>query len=74
MKNLVAHVRALEADHGPGGWPAVEMATLSQLADEIDLLRAALSRLVRIYVIDGVINSTASDLGEAWDAAQRALK
>lgn len=37
--NLIALVRTLEADHGPGGWPAVEMATLSALADEIERLR-----------------------------------
>lgn len=35
---LVALVRTLEQDHGPGGWPAVEMATLSGLADEVDRL------------------------------------
>ena len=38
VQNLVALVRLLESDHGPGGWPAVEMATLSCLADEIDRL------------------------------------
>lgn len=39
--DLIALVRSLEADHGPGGWPAVEMATLSALADEIERLRSA---------------------------------
>lgn len=39
--DLIKLVRALEADHGQGGWPAVEMATLSALADEVESLRAA---------------------------------
>lgn len=37
---LVALVRTLEQDHGPGEWPAVEMATLSGLADLVDALDA----------------------------------
>lgn len=45
---LVELVRALEHDHGPGGWPAVEMATLSGLADEIERLRAALSEVLEV--------------------------
>ena len=38
VRPLVALVRTLEQDHGPGGWPAVEMATLSGLADEVERL------------------------------------
>jgi hypothetical protein len=37
---LIALVRTLELDHGPGGWPAVEMATLTALADEVERLIA----------------------------------
>lgn len=37
--DLIAQVRTLEVDHGPGGWPAVEMSTLSALADEVERLR-----------------------------------
>lgn len=47
MTDLIAQVRTLELDHGPGGWPAVEMATLSALADEVERLRAALARANR---------------------------
>jgi hypothetical protein len=43
--DLVGLVRALEADHGPSGWPAVEMATLSGLADEVLRLRARVLEL-----------------------------
>lgn len=42
---LIALVRTLELDHGPGGWPAVEMATLTALADEIERLRDRLDRV-----------------------------
>ena len=38
VRPLVALVRTLEQDHGPGDWPAVEMATLSGLAVEVDRL------------------------------------
>lgn len=44
--DLIKLVRALEADHGPGGWPAVEMATISALADEIERLQASRDRLI----------------------------
>jgi hypothetical protein len=35
-KELVERVRTYEADHHPEGWPAVQMKTLSALADEIE--------------------------------------
>lgn len=42
---LVALVRELERDHGPGGWPAVEMATLTALADEVERLACLVTAL-----------------------------
>ena len=41
--DLVANMRALEADHEPDGWPAVRMKEISALCDEIERLRAALA-------------------------------
>ncbi len=32
-------LRALEADHAPDGWPAVQMRDISALLDEVDALR-----------------------------------
>lgn len=43
-------------------------------ADEIERLRAALRELVRIYVYDGAAVEPVQKIGEAWDAAQEALK
>lgn len=42
---LLALVRSLEAEHGPGGWPAVEMATLSGLADAVERHAARVASL-----------------------------
>ena len=42
-RDLVANMRALEADHEPDGWPAVRMKEISALCDEIERLRAALA-------------------------------
>lgn len=36
---LIESVRALEKDHGPDGWPAVQMKTLSALADALEAVR-----------------------------------
>ena len=52
---------------------AVMADYLTQAADEIDALRAALSGLVQMYEIDGAATTPASAIGNAWKAAQRAL-
>ena len=52
---------------------AVMADYLTQAADEIDSLRAALAGLVQVYVIDGAATTPASEIGDAWKAAQRAL-
>lgn len=36
---LIESVRALEKDHGPDGWPAVQMKTLTALADALEAVR-----------------------------------
>lgn len=38
-QQLVARVRIYEIDHSPKGWPAVEMALLTALADELEQAR-----------------------------------
>lgn len=48
--DLIELVRTLEFDHGPGGWPAVEMATLSALADEVERLKDALHTANELYM------------------------
>lgn len=35
---LVSLVRFYEQDHGPDGWPAVQMKLLTELANEIERL------------------------------------
>lgn len=35
-KELVERVRTYEIDHHPEGWPAIQMKTLSALADELE--------------------------------------
>lgn len=42
-------------------------------AKEREALRAALAGLVQVYVVDGAATTPASDIGDAWKAAQRAL-
>lgn len=43
INEVMARVRALEADHGPAGWPAVQMRDLTVLRCEILELRAKLN-------------------------------
>lgn len=62
VRPLVALVRTLETDHGPGGWPAVEMATLSCLADEVERLSSERD------VQDAAIACLRADLRECADA------
>lgn len=42
-------------------------------AKEREALRTALQGLVQVYVIDGAATTPASEIGDAWKAAQRAL-
>lgn len=43
INEVMARVHALEADHGPAGWPAVQMRDLTVLRCEILELRAKLN-------------------------------
>lgn len=47
-KQLVADVRVMEIDHVPDGWPAVRMATLSALSDELEAAYARLAEFLPI--------------------------
>ena len=38
-KKLLARMRALEADHSPDGWPAVQMRDITALCDAVDTLQ-----------------------------------
>ncbi len=72
MKSTTAErLRQVAADPFVGS--AVLADYLTQAADEIDELRAALAGLVQVYVIDGAATTPASEIGDAWKAAQRAL-
>jgi hypothetical protein len=72
MKSTTAErLRQVAADPFIGD--AVMADYLIEAADEIDSLRAALAGLVRVYVIDGAATTPASEIGNAWEAAQRAL-
>jgi len=43
--DLVERMRVLEVDHGPDGWPAVQMRDISALCDEVDRLRKEVDQL-----------------------------
>jgi len=43
--DLVKRMRVLEVDHGPDGWPAVQMRDISALCDEVDRLRKEVDQL-----------------------------
>jgi hypothetical protein len=36
LNDLIERMRALETDHSPDGWPAVQMRDITALCDEID--------------------------------------
>ena len=38
-KEVVDRMRALEADHAPDGWPAVQMRDISALCDAVETLQ-----------------------------------
>lgn len=66
---LIALVRTLELDHGPGGWPAVEMATLTALADEVERLIAWIPQVesrLQARIADMLGNMAAISWAE-WD-------
>lgn len=46
---------------------------IERLTRELKEARAALAGLVQVYVIDGAATTPASEIGDAWKAAQRAL-
>jgi len=39
VTQLLERMRGLEADHGPDGWPAIQMRDVSALCNEIDALQ-----------------------------------
>lgn len=41
--DIVERLAGMSADHGPDGWPAVQMRDISALCDEVGRLRAALA-------------------------------
>ena len=43
MSDLIRRIREYEADHGPLGWPAVQMQFLSDCKGEIERLTAELA-------------------------------
>lgn len=45
-KKLVDRVRVFEIDHAPNGWPAVQMETLTRLADELEDAHRRLSEFL----------------------------
>ena len=44
--DIAERLAGLSADHGPDGWPAVQMRDISALCDEVARLRAALAAQV----------------------------
>ena len=42
--DIVARLSGMSADHGPDGWPAVQMRDITALCDEVTRLRAALAQ------------------------------
>ena len=42
--DIVARLSGMSADHGPDGWPAVQMRDITALCEEVTRLRAALAQ------------------------------
>ena len=58
--------RALEADHKPDGWPAVQMETITALLNRLDALTAMLGT---------ILEDERSDIrASLYDKAQRLLE
>lgn len=57
MNNLLQRLRALEADHDPEGWPAVQMQDITALLDACESLR------IHYDSLEGTATSQAKEIG-----------